>query len=106
MLESARLREHNLAKARMAAAGAAQGRKEVKREAVQARVDATVQHTDRKLAELHKVIDEHDPRTDVFLALRAAGRSIAQATAEVEAHFAAEPINQGEPDADVDSGPE
>ena len=97
-IEAARLREFNLQKARLAKAGVSEGRKEAKREAAAEVIDRSVQHTDRRLADLHRVFENKDPRTDVFLALRAAGKSIADATAEVDRQFAndPEPINKGD----------
>jgi hypothetical protein len=89
-IETARLREFNLGKARLAAAGAAVGRKEAKREAAQTAIATDVRATDRKLRELHEVFSQRDPRTEVFLALRASGKSIADATAEVDRQFGPE----------------
>jgi len=97
-IEAARLREFNLQKARLAKTGVAEGRKEAKREVAREVIDQSVQHTDRKLAELQRVFENKDPRTELFLALRAAGKSVHDAVAEVERHFANDATTEGEDD--------
>lgn len=96
MLEAARLRELNLAKARLAKQGIGEARKEIKREMVSTAIERDVRHTDRKLAQLRAAEANHDPRTEVFLALRAAGKSIREATDEVERQFANQQPTEGE----------
>lgn len=90
-LEAARLRAYNLAKAQAASTGAAKGRKEAKQAAAAEAINRDVQHTDAKVRELRETFEKKDPRTEVFLALRAAGRSFADASAEVERQFENQP---------------
>lgn len=86
-IEAARLRAFNLQKAQLALAGVREGKKEIERESRQDRLDRTVEYTARKVDELRAAFERRDPRTEVFLALRAAGRSLADATAEVDRQF-------------------
>lgn len=98
-LEAARLKAFHLQKAVLASKGAAEGRKEAKRDSVREGLDRDVQHTERKAAEYARAAAAPDPRMEVFLALRAQGLSFADASAEVERQFDSEPINQGDDDA-------
>jgi hypothetical protein len=95
-LEAARLRAFNKAKVQLALAGAVEGRKEAKRAAAHDGIERDVAHTDRKVRELREAFEQKDPRTEVFLALRAAGKTLAEAEAEVERQFANETTNEGE----------
>jgi hypothetical protein len=86
-IEAARLRAFNLQKAQLALVGVREGKKEIERETRQDKLDRTCEYTARKVEELRAAFGKRDPRTEVFLALRAAGRSVADATAEVDRQF-------------------
>lgn len=97
------MRELNLQKARLAKVGVAAGRKEAKREVVREVIGRDVQHTERKALEYKRAAETRDPRMEVFLALRAAGKSRAEADAEVERQFGTETPNERTEDNADDS---
>ena len=97
-IEAARLREFNLQKARLAKVGAVEGRKEAKREAAHDALARDVQLTERRASEYARAAASVDPRMEVFLALRRAGKTFAEADAGVTRQFGPEPTTGGESD--------